>query len=632
MEGIMERILSDPHSAQWFINFAFQSLVVLAAGWLMARWFKKKSAALRSGIILAIMTILLFLPLVSVMFQLFDMPYYRTFLPFSRDAELNFLSSDEIEPGETAAARETRVSPGTAQTLKGKPGKKAPGSGTFFDVFTVVKLVNGLAFLWLLGFLFLLCRLLSGFLVLNRFKCSLTAIDHKIGAPLAEILQKIQKQFPGMSLPGMYTTGAIYSPVVLGIFKPILVIPAHLFENLSKNEVKSILLHELSHIYHKDQLIGVLQQIIKALHWWNPAVYKLSEYFSRAREEISDNYALMEYSSREYAGCLLNLAEKANFISRLPLSLGMASPHIPMRERIIQILAKERNMDTKLKNSTTLLIVFMAIVLTVFIIGHSWTFALEQNPEMEQGQAAPVEQRTAYLNNLAKVRHYPAKMMAALENALPGDTWLTELTFSQKKLTITGENLEKNKITNLMQNLKDRDMFQNLELIELTKSTPEKAGMQFQVNALYKEESEGSAKKTKNQAPQQGVKTGVESQELLLSRLENQLAPEKEIAEILRKLQGMIMASKLKPVKWATLKDGAAYTESSGQAIYTEVPVIIQLHGNLHQLALFFKNVSELEKLAVIDEVKMKPLSDKLKTDLLTWEVSFKVSFYIKSR
>jgi len=627
----MEPILSDPHSAQWFINFAFQSLVVISAGWLLARRFKKKSAALRSGIILTIMTILLILPLVSVMFQLFDMPYYRTFLPFSRDTGLNFLSSDEIEPGETAAGRGTSVlSPGTAQILKGKP---APGFGTFFNVFTVVKLVNVLAFLWLLGFLLILCRLLSGFLVLNRFKRSLKAIDHKVGEPLAEILQKIQKQFPGMSLPRTFTTGAIYSPVVLGIFKPVLAIPAHLLETISKNEVKSILLHELSHIYHKDQLIGVLQRIVKALHWWNPAVYKLSEYFSRSREEIADNYALMEYSSREYAGCLLNLAEKASLTSRLPLSLGMASPHIPMKERILQILAKERIMDTKLKNSTTLLIVFLAIVLTGFIIGHSWTFALGENPGQEQGQAAPVVQRTAFLNNLVNAHRCPAKMMAALESALPGDTWVTELTFSQKKLTIIGETLEKEKLTNFMQSLKDRDMFQNLELIELNKPNREKPGVRFQLNALYKEkeESEDSDKKTKDQAPQQDAKTGVESQELLLSRLENQLAAEKEIAAIMRKLQGMITASNLKSLKWATLKDSAAYTESSGQAIYTEVPVIILLHGNLHQLALFFKNVSELEKFAVIDELKIKPLSGQLKTELFTWEVNFKISFYIKS-
>lgn len=631
MTGIIERILANPSSAQWFINFAFQSLLVLCTGWLIARWFKKKAAALRSGIILTIMTILLFLPLVSVMFQLFDMPYHRTLLPFSQDANLNFLGSGEIEPGETAVGRDTQaLSPGTAQTLKGKPGKKAPGFGTFFNVFTVIKLVNGLAFTWLLVFLLLFSRLLLGFIMVKRFKRSLTAIDHGIGEPLGEILQKIQKQFPGMSLPGMYTTGTIHSPVVLGIFKPILVIPTHLCKTLSRNELKSILLHELSHIYHRDQLIGVVQRMVTALHWWNPAVYKLSEYFSRAREEISDNYALMENSSREYAECLINLAEKASLISRMPLSLGMALPHIPMKERILHILSKERIMDTKLKNSTTLLIGLIAIVLTGIIIGHSWTFALGENPEKEQSQADPVEQRAAFLNNLTKARYYPAKIMAALENALPTDTWLTKITFRQKKLTITGETLESENITNFLQSLTDLDLFQKMELKELMKPNQEKPGIQFQVNALYKE-GEDSDKKIKKKGPQQDNKTGVESKEILLSRLENQLAAEKEISQILRKLQGMIMASKLKPLKWGALKDGAAYTENSGQAIYTEVPVIIQLHGNLHQLALFFKNVSELEKFAVIDELKVKPLPVKLKTELFTWEVTFKISFYIKS-
>jgi hypothetical protein len=467
--------------------------------------------------------------------------------------------------------------------------------------------------------------------VVKRFKRSLTAIDLDVGKPLGEIVQEIQKQFPGMSLPGMYTTGAIYSPVVLGIFKPILVIPGHLFKTLSENELKSILLHELSHIYHKDQLIGVLQRMVKALHWWNPAVYKLSEYFSRAREEISDNYALMENSSREYAKCLINLAEKASLISRMPLSLGMALPHIPMKERILHILSKERIMDTKLKNSTTFLIGLIAIVLTGFIIGHSWTFALGENPEKEQSQAELVKQRIGFLNNLAKARHYPAKIMAALENALPGDTWLTELTFSKKKLTIIGETLEKDKVTKFLQGLHDQDIFKNLELIEPGKPNREKPGVQFQVNGLYKEGSDGSDKKTKNQDRRQDNKTGVESKELLLNRLENQLAVEKEIAAILRKFQGMITASKLKILKWATSKDGNAYVESSGQAIYYEVPVIIQLHGNHHHLALFFKNVSELEKFAVIDELKVKPLPVKLKTGLFTWEVMFKISFYIKS-
>jgi hypothetical protein len=302
-----------------------------------------------------------------------------------------------------------------------------------------------------------------------------------------------------------------------------------------------------------------------------------------------------------------------------------------MKERILHILSKERIMDTKLKNSTTLLIGLIAIILTGFIIGHSWTFALGKKPGKEQSQADPVEQRAAFLNNLAKAQHYPAKIMKTLENSIPADTTLTKITFSKKKLTIIGETPENDNIKKFLQSLKDRDMFENLEFKELGKPDREKPGVKFQVTALYKEESEDSDKKIKNQVLEQDSKTGVMSKEPLLNRLENRLAAEKEIAPTLRKLPGMITASKLKILRWTTMKDVNSYKESSPLSIYTEVPIMIELHGNLHHLALFFKNVSDLEKLAVVDELKIKPLSGKLKTGLFTREVMFKISFYIKS-
>lgn len=630
MTGIIEKLLADPHSAQWFINFAFQSLVVLCVGWLVARLLKKKAATLRSGIILMILMVLLFLPLVSVVFQLFDMPYYRTFLPFTEGAGLDFLGSDKNGPEETAAGKERRTSsPGTALSLKGKPEKKAPG-GPFFNVFTVVKLVNGIGFIWLLGFLFLFCRLVVGMFVVKRFKQGLTEIGDDVREPLEEVVKKIQKRFPGMSLPGVYMTCSIPSPVVFGIFKPVLVIPGHLYETLNENELKGILLHELSHIYHRDQLMGMLQRIVKALHWWNPAVYQLSAYFSRAREEISDNYALMENSSREYAECLINLAEKTSLISPIPLSLGMAAPHIPLKERILQILEKERSMDTKLKSSTTVLIGFIAILLTGFIIGHSWTFALEKKTKTEQKQIDPLKQRLTFLSNLANVRHYPAKMMTELENALPGDTRVTELHFSQKKLSITGETLKEDQVAKFLDNLKNRDIFQNLEYLGTSKTNNGKPLFKFKVKAIYKEGSEDIDKKIKKKDPGQAIDAQGESKEHLLNRLENRLVVEKEVATVLRKLPGIIGDSKLRILKWATLREVPASGGNGGREICYELPVMIELQGNFHNLAVFFKKVSELNKFHIIDDVTFKRVPEKLETADITLAVTFKVSLYVK--
>jgi TonB family protein len=144
---------------------------------------------------------------------------------------------------------------------------------------------------------------------------------------------------------------------------------------MSASEIKGILLHELSHIYHKDQITGILQRLAAALNWWNPFIYKLSTDFSRAREEISDNHVLLENDKKEYAECLINLAERTSLISRLPVLTGLASPHFPLKDRVTNILSKERIMETKLKKSTVWMIVLVSLLVLGTIGGHRLTFA-----------------------------------------------------------------------------------------------------------------------------------------------------------------------------------------------------------------------------------------------------------------
>jgi len=287
-------------------------------------------------------------------------------------------------------------------------------------------------------------------------------------------------------------------------------------------------------------------------------------------------------------------------------------------------------MDTKLKNSTTVLIGFMAILLTGFIIGHSWTFALEKNAKTAQTQINPLEQRLTFLSNLADVQHYPAKMMKELEDALPGDTWLTELTFSQKKLSITGQTRKEDKIAIFLDNLKNRDIFQNLEYLGASKSSSGKPLFKFKVNARYQEGSKDSDKKISKKDPGQDIDTQGESKERLLNRLENRLVVKKEISTVLRKLPGIIAESKLRILKWGTLSEVSAAGENGGQGIYNELPVMIELQGDFHNLALFFKKVSELNNFHIIDDVVCKQVAEKLKTTDITLAVTFKVSIYVK--
>jgi len=371
------------------------------AGWLLLALLKRKSAPLRSKISFVTMLALLLLPFFSAAYQSFDIAFYKTSLPFSGDSRL---SVSELNIDEITAVGAQQDSPGIQSDQSMALTKRKSKISTFFNSvlssITTVNLINGVGILWLTGFLLFLGRLLYGAGTLVRFKKGLTRIkDNR----LDNILRQAQKTFAFNSLPEICTSESVKSPMALGIIRPLVVLPQRFYNELSYTEIKAILFHELSHIYHRDQATGVLQRIVTALYWWNPMVHAMSTDFSKTREEISDNHAIMENSSREYAECLVNLAERATSVRWLPFSQGLAIPHLPLKKRISQILSKERIMATETKKSTTFIILLVFILSIGLIAGHKWTFASdkteiqvelakETEAEIQEGKAIEQEE------------------------------------------------------------------------------------------------------------------------------------------------------------------------------------------------------------------------------------------------
>jgi TonB family protein len=236
----------------------------------------------------------------------------------------------------------------------------------------LTKTINGLGLIWILGSLILLLKLFYGIFSLQKFKKDLVELrDQRI----LQILKSAERSFTSLPSAQVFTSRKISSPLALGLLKPLIILPHNFYKKMSASEIKGILLHELSHIYHKDQITGIFQRLALAINWWNPFVYALNADFSRAREEISDNHVLLESDKKEYAECLINLAERTSLGSRLPVLTGLASPHLPLKDRVTNILSKERIMDTKLKKSTIWMIVLLAFFVLGTIGGHRLTFA-----------------------------------------------------------------------------------------------------------------------------------------------------------------------------------------------------------------------------------------------------------------
>jgi Zn-dependent protease with chaperone function len=61
-------------------------------------------------------------------------------------------------------------------------------------------------------------------------------------------------------------------PVVIGHFRPLVLMPVGLLAGLPPNQIEVILLHELAHIRRCDYLVNSLQRLMEGLLFYNPAI------------------------------------------------------------------------------------------------------------------------------------------------------------------------------------------------------------------------------------------------------------------------------------------------------------------------------------------------------------------------
>ncbi|HEV9038601.1 MAG TPA: M56 family metallopeptidase [Puia sp.] len=181
--------------------------------------------------------------------------------------------------------------------------------------------------IWGIVFLARWVQLLSGWVYAQR-------IRHYKNQPapeewqqrLGRLLEKL-----GIARPvSLLESALVKVPVVVGMLKPVILVPMGMLVHLSADQVESILLHELAHIRRKDYLFNFIQHVIDTMFFFNPALRWISSLIRAERENCCDDIAIRETGSRrrliealvsfhEYGqttGCALGFAAKENQVVR----------------------------------------------------------------------------------------------------------------------------------------------------------------------------------------------------------------------------------------------------------------------------------------------------------------------------
>lgn len=83
-------------------------------------------------------------------------------------------------------------------------------------------------------------------------------------------------------------TDASMSPAVCGLFRPVILLPRTLVDQLSTEHLRTIWLRELIHLRRRDLWVNCVQTLFQIAGWWHPLLRLANSQIRRVREEAGD--------------------------------------------------------------------------------------------------------------------------------------------------------------------------------------------------------------------------------------------------------------------------------------------------------------------------------------------------------
>lgn len=156
-------------------------------------------------------------------------------------------------------------------------------------------------------------------------------------------------------------TDVSLEPGVIGIRRPRLLWPRALGVHLSDMQIEAIVLHEISHVRRRDNLVGLLFAPLQIACWWNPAVWMIGRALMVERERACDEDVVrMHGDAQSYAeGILRTCAHHVE--ARLAFVAGVSGGDL--QRRIVDIMQADARVSlTGWRRVLTTGVVGMALV------------------------------------------------------------------------------------------------------------------------------------------------------------------------------------------------------------------------------------------------------------------------------
>ncbi len=312
------------HLAGWTMcYFLVLGTVVACAGGTLRFLCRRANSAMRYGVSLAVFTILALLPVAITTWLIQTTPDVPT---IANASWLEKNSPSETSPPNPPSEIRTST-PDIAQLPRQDDGAMV----------IVRQVIGNLPWVWIFGAPITFTLLATGLVGSVRLRRISKPIDSGI---IADACSRLRTSLQITRQVGVVVCDRIAQPVLMGIVRPLILLPPAALTGWSPDELEMVLLHELAHVRRWDNLVNLLQRIVESVLFFHPAVWLVSRQVRRDREECCDAVVVAKTAKPQaYAELLVAIAASGSGGPSLATASALADH--PLTGRIRRILKLE---------------------------------------------------------------------------------------------------------------------------------------------------------------------------------------------------------------------------------------------------------------------------------------------------
>ena len=263
---------------------------------------------------------------------------------------------------------------------------------------------------WGLGVLLCSTRPLFGWRTLYRLKrVGISPVTDEIRASLGRVSAQLGMRWTVEIL----LSSLAHVPVVVGYFKPVILLPVSFAMNVPPAQLEAILAHELAHVRRHDFIVNLVQTLMETLFFYHPAIWWMSHQIRIEREHCCDDLVIRILQNRvEYGRALVAVEQLRGGTS--VLALGVADGSLLARVRRIVGMGSDR---TEFRSNWP--VVLVGITILGFVLNLTVLSSPPTEPETPTAdEAAEIENR----DGVTRPRAYVANFADGLSIELVGMT------------------------------------------------------------------------------------------------------------------------------------------------------------------------------------------------------------------